>query len=50
MTPTINYLSDVIFLLNLWREQQGIGNAIRFARDNSDAIVGLPWVCKRIIH
>jgi predicted nucleic acid-binding protein len=46
MTLAINYLSDAIFLLDLWREQQGTGNAIRFARDNSDAIVGLPWFAK----
>ena len=46
MTLAINYLSDATFLLDLWREQQGTGNAVRFARDNSDAIVGLPWFAK----
>lgn len=46
MNLAINYLSDAVFLLYLWREQQGTGDAVRFARDNSDASVGPPWFAK----
>ena len=42
----MDYLTDTSFLVDLWRERQKPGVAIRFVEEHGRAVVGLPWVAK----
>ena len=37
-------LADTVFLIDLWREQQKAGPAVRFAQQHHSETVGLCWV------
>jgi tRNA(fMet)-specific endonuclease VapC len=42
----MDFLSDTTLLIDLWREQDRPGAALRFAEAHRDQSVGLPWIVK----
>lgn len=42
----MDYLSDTTFLIDLWRERQVSGPAMRFAAEHAEATVAIPWIVK----
>ena len=40
----MDFLADTTFLVDLWREQQRPGPAMRFAAQHADASIAIAWV------